>query len=745
VLQAARDYLAELESGRVPDRPAYLARYPELAQELAECFDGIELAHAAGQALGPVVPPPIQHATGTLGDFQIVREIGRGGMGIVYEAVQLSLGRRVALKVLPFAAGLDARHLQRFRTEAHAAAGLHHTNIVPVHAVGFERGVHFYAMQLIDGRSLDAVIAELRGDKSQITNHKSQAEAGADDVCDLRFEVCDFKRPGASTADLRAGPTSGRTSQRSGRARESYRTAARIAAQVADALEYAHQAGVIHRDIKPANLLLDARGTVWVTDFGLAQVTDASLTRTGDVVGTLRYMSPEQALGQRVLVDHRTDIYSLGATLYELLALEPIFSGHDRRALLHQILEAEPRPLRQVDRAVPAELETIVLKALAKGPEERYATAAEMAADLRRFLDEQPILARRPTLVERVRKWMRRHPSLVGAAVLVLVFFVLALGVSTALVAREQALTTQAYARERERADEAEKRLQLAQRAADDLIRVAEDEVPDNPQMQGLRKRLLEIGLDWYQEIMEERRDDQGARARMQLTRSRVEKIVADLAVLQGIGQLDLLKNATVLDDLRVSATQRTGLAELTRQREQQWKKAFETFPSLPQDQRRQRFLQEARSNDRAARALLSARQWTRLRQIALQVRGLGAFQEPDVLAALRLTAEQREQLRGIEEQTRRWPPHHGRPGKPPGRGGRKRDEQARRQEMEEQQQAQRAALETFVVTLSPEQRARWQEMTGEPFEGALDVHPHGSSCKPGPRPPIPPGAPQGR
>ncbi len=543
VMDAAREYLAELEAGRVPDRKTYLDRHPDLAEALAECFDGIELAHAVSIELGP---PPVQVAefpTGTLGDFQILREVGRGGMGVVYDAVQLSLGRRVALKVLPFAAALDAKHLQRFKTEAQAAAGLHHTNIVPVHAVGCERGVHFYAMQLIQGRSLDAVIHELRGSDAGLT--------------------------GGSTVDIYAGatvsaPATGRTSSRPGRARESYRTAARIAAQVADALNYAHEAGVIHRDIKPANLLLDAKGNVWVTDFGLAQVSDVNLTRTGDVVGTLRYMSPEHASGQRVLVDQRTDIYSLGATLYELLTLEPIFPAQDRRTLLFQILNEEPRPPRQLDRAIPIELETIILKAVAKAPEERYATAAEMAADLNRFLDERPILARRPSLVDRVRKWTRRHPSLVASAVLLLVIVVVGLSVTTALVSREQARTQEAFDRERLRAEEAVASRVLAQRAADDLIRLAEEELADKPHLESLRKRLLEAALVYYQEFIEQRHEDHDAQEKLAATRDRVQKIVADLTALQGAGQLFLLEHPVVLEDLAQSVEQRERIIALS-------------------------------------------------------------------------------------------------------------------------------------------------------------------------------------
>src|SRR5262249_47604015 len=256
-------------------------------------------------------PPPLPepgvgpYPANPLGDFRIVREVGRGGMGVVYEAVQLSLGRRVALKTLPFAAALDGRQLQRFKNEAQAAAALHHSNIVPVFAVGCERGVHYYAMQLIDGHPLTALIQQAR-----------RARAGAP------------APPGADTARALQLSTL-RTSQAS----EYFRGAARLVAQAAEALEHAHQMGVIHRDVKPGNLMVDGRGHLWVTDFGLAQLHDGGLTQTGDLVGTLRYMAPEQAAGQR-LVDHRADVYGLGAPLYELLTLEPLCPAPTRPGLL---------------------------------------------------------------------------------------------------------------------------------------------------------------------------------------------------------------------------------------------------------------------------------------------------------------------------------------------------------------------------------------------------------------------------
>ena len=212
------------------------------------------------------------------------------------------------------------------------------------------------------------------------------------------------------------------STQRSDGSPEFFRTVVQLVAQVAEALEYAHGMGIVHRDVKPANLLVDAHGTVWITDFGLAHFhTNASLTQTGDLVGTLRYMSPEQAGGPRTLIDHRTDVYSLGATLYELLTLCPIFEGADRNTLLHQILHEEPRPPRSVDRSIPPELETIVLKAASKMPAERYATARDFADDLQRFLRHEPIMARRATPIQRARKWLRRHPSVLTTAVIMLV------------------------------------------------------------------------------------------------------------------------------------------------------------------------------------------------------------------------------------------------------------------------------------------------------------------------------------
>ncbi|HVK09604.1 MAG TPA: serine/threonine-protein kinase, partial [Gemmataceae bacterium] len=358
----------------------------------ADLAEDAEVAEAAwpalfGRAGGTDDDPTEEGGPRRLGDFRILREVGRGGMGVVYEAEQISLGRRVALKVLPFASALDRRQLQRFRTEAQAAGQLHHTHIVPVYSVGEDRGVHFYAMQFIDGRS----VADLIHDLKQETTPPSAGETTP-------------ARNALST-------------MRSGRRPEYFRWVAEAGVQAAEALEHAHGQGVIHRDIKPANLIRDHAGEVWVTDFGLAQVrSDARLTATGDVVGTLRYMSPEQAL-RPTQVDHRSDVYSLGVTLYEMLTLRAAFPAEGREELLRQIADREPPSARAADRTVPPELDVIVRKAMAKEPADRFATAKDLADDLRRFLDNRPIRAKRPSLWQHTKKWARRHRHIVTTAV----------------------------------------------------------------------------------------------------------------------------------------------------------------------------------------------------------------------------------------------------------------------------------------------------------------------------------------
>ena len=348
--------------------------------------------------------PPSSTAPLAIAGFAIVREVGRGGMGIVYEAIELALGRRVALKVLPPLSASPTTSA-RFRREARAAGRLHHTNIVPIFGVGSDGGLLYYAMQFIEGEGLDRLIDRLRQDRTLRSGSRPKTEMDR-----TRAEPLEPDRASAGpTATLRAAE-GGSLAASSGASRLAHaRHVARIGLQIADALDYAHHSGFLHRDIKPANILLDQAGTAWVADFGLAKSAEAEedLTHTGDIVGTLRYMPPERFDGHS---DARGDVYALGATLYELLTLRPVFDDPDRTRLIERVLETEPVPPRQLDRHVPRDLETIVLKAMAKSPAARYATAGLLAEDLRRFLEGRTITARRVGMRERLVRWARRRP-----------------------------------------------------------------------------------------------------------------------------------------------------------------------------------------------------------------------------------------------------------------------------------------------------------------------------------------------
>jgi serine/threonine protein kinase/Flp pilus assembly protein TadD len=447
----AEEFIERHRRGESPAVAEYIEKFPGLADRIRSFFPALlqveRLKPAPGAASG-FRPGIAGSGPERLGDYRILREVGRGGMGVVYEAEQESLGRRVALKVLAAPDLQDPKRVLRFHREARAAARLHHTNIVPVFGVGESRGVHYYIMQLIPGLGLDAVSKEVRrlrglGPRSGADPAGRPGVATILSATDVARALTSGRFPSvpshdAPTGDVvpGAGPRAcsstavlpGQTepSSAADSAGRYARSVALIGVQVAEALEYAHRQGVLHRDIKPSNLLLDGRGIVWVTDFGLAKAADsADLTHTGDIVGTVRYMAPERFEGQ---CDARSDVYALGLTLYELLARRPAFDEPDRARLIRLVTKTDPPRLRDLDPSVPRDLETVVHKAIERDPAHRYPSAGDLAEDLRRFLDDRPIRARRLSLAEHAWRWCRRNPAAAALVAAVLALLVLSAG-----------------------------------------------------------------------------------------------------------------------------------------------------------------------------------------------------------------------------------------------------------------------------------------------------------------------------
>ena len=471
----AEEFLDRRRRGEAVSVSQYAETHPALAERIRELFPtlllmeefkpGSTASHPAGATATRPPGKPLER----LGDFSILREIGRGGMGVVYEAEQESLGRHVALKVMPDACVASPSRIRRFHREAQAAARLHHTNIVPIFGVGEQDGIHYYVMQFIPGQGLDRVVGALSVRTGKITSTDG-GEAHSTDVA--RESGSSFSAVEAANLLLSGAPSSENSLPPDAAAERRpaeavlatsvvdhryWRGVARIVAQAADALEYAHRQGILHRDIKPANLLLDNRGTVWIADFGLAKLADlADLTRSGDVVGTLRYMAPEQLEGK---ADARSDVYSLGLTLYELLTLRPAFDAQDRRRLIRQVTQEEPPHPRKVNPAIPRDLETIVVKSIASRPEHRYLTAGDLAADLRCFLEDRPIRARRITPLGRAWRWCRRN-----RAVAILASTAMVLLAAVAVVASVGYLRTD---RALQRVSEERKQADAARRQAD--------------------------------------------------------------------------------------------------------------------------------------------------------------------------------------------------------------------------------------------------------------------------------------
>jgi tetratricopeptide (TPR) repeat protein len=464
------NYLKSAQQGQATSRQALLDNHPELANELASFFadqDHVERLATPLRAITPASPPLAAGAT--LGDYELLDEIAHGGMGVVYRSRQKSLQRIVALKVLQAGPLATTEQAQRFQAEAEAIASLDHPNIVPIYEVGVHEGLPYFSMKLFEGGSLAKVI---RDSRSAI--HEKEA--------------------------------------------------ARMLATVADAVQYAHERGILHRDLKPANILLDAQGQPHVSDFGLAKRTEAArttreLTLSGVIVGTPSYMAPEQAARAHGVLTTAADVYGLGAILYELLTGRPPSKGVDLFDTLRRLREEEPQPPRSFNPRVDRDLETICLKCLQKEPGRRYAGARELASDLRRYLAGEPIEARPVGRLERLWRWCRRRPFAAGVAAA----FVLVIAAAFFLV-------DQARRRANHSADEKEMaNLDLAasrdkgRRAIDDLcLKLSGDGWSEDPATQEKRKQLLEAALRYYRDFLDDPQAEAPARGELVRTYFRI-------------------------------------------------------------------------------------------------------------------------------------------------------------------------------------------------------------------------------
>ena len=528
----ASEFAIQIRKGQTPSIDEFANRNQELASRVLRLFPVLELMERNGEYSDQWSEAELLHAEKRhqklngdrwaapkrLGDFRLIREIGRGGMGIVFEAQQESLGRRVAIKILPSSAQFDERRTERFATEAKASAMLHHTNIVPVFGVGREDGLSFFVMQYINGQPLNAVlrdVARIRDLSTKPFDQEDTSTLSTEHIVRSMFgnetqlpkpdqsftsDSPHSSRPESSGSEPVALLQSDSSDPKGIKSRIYFRNVARIGLKVAEALDHAHCHGILHRDIKPSNLLLDDEGAVWVTDFGLAKYFDSpDITRTGEVVGTLRYMSPEQLFGKAT---PRSDIFGLGLTLYEMLTLQPAYLGIDKKRLLEKVANANPDSLRAIDSRIPRDLETIVAKCIHPEPSKRYQSAAAVSDDLERFLNGQPIRARRITPLEKSWKWCCRRPALAVAVTLLTASVVL----GTAGVAWQWNKTHEALVESEANFEKAEEHFSLARSA---VVQIAEsisnEELLTSPDLLPLRRKLLLKALDYQIKFVEDR------------------------------------------------------------------------------------------------------------------------------------------------------------------------------------------------------------------------------------------------
>ena len=527
----ADEFTQALRNGAQPSIEQFADQHPQVADKIRLLFPMLammEHGERSGESLTRFANPYPETQPERLGDFLIEREIGRGGMGVVYLAVQESLGRRVALKLLAQNL-LDKRSEERFEQEARVVANLHHTNIVPVYGIGQHEGYAYFVMQYIEGQSLDRVLVELN-------KMKRQTGSPSDDC--ISKQASSLMSPGepvettGDTGTLMRDDTNPELNRHTSSATglvpggsHYWINAARVGRQIASALRYAHSQKILHRDIKPSNLILDEAGSVWITDFGLARSFESDrLTRTGEVVGTLRYMPPEQMAGQS---DIRSDVYGLGLTLYEMLTLRPANDESDHRRLIAQVTEGAPIAPRRVDSRIPRDLETIVLKCIALEPDKRYQSADEVHADLTRFICGEPVFARRISTSERLVKWARRRPAIASLAMLATLFAVL----GVAGIAWKWREADHNFQESQKQGAAREVYFSKSLAAVDQMLtRVGSELLDDVPYISRIRTALLNDALDFYTDLLQDANDD----PELQLEFGRIQRQIADIMISLG-------------------------------------------------------------------------------------------------------------------------------------------------------------------------------------------------------------------
>ncbi len=498
------NYLRAMEAGTPVDIEEFVSQYPKYAEELREYLSGLNLLNLGFSEITPASNSNDETSDeetsnderGRLGDYDIIREVARGGMGVVYEAHQISLDRRVALKVLPFAAMLDKRQIIRFENEARAAAQLHHPHIVPVYGVGCDRGVHYFVMQFINGQSV--------------------------------HELLDVHKQPPNDAD--EGQRSTNTTQ----SKPSPRDVVRLGIQAANALKAAHQCGVVHRDIKPSNLMLDERGELWITDFGLARCqTDQHITRSGDLIGTLHYMSPEQVRGGAI-ADPRMDIYSLGVTLYEMVTLRRPFEDTTTNTsmigahagVLRQIEHGACKPVRHWNPSVPRDLENVIAKAMAVEPADRYQTAGELEEDLRRFANGEATQAKPPSAALLLSRWAARNRRLVMVSIVGMVCICLLLAASTLWLANERAKLAVKH-------QKVDRQLETTETTFERFGLATAERLKHLPGSESARHALLTELLEHYQTLLSESADTPSLRQDRAVTSTKIATVHREAGELE--------------------------------------------------------------------------------------------------------------------------------------------------------------------------------------------------------------------